>query len=202
MLFSIHSTRSARLAVLAYDISCPRRARGVRRVLDSLRHAKQYSVYEAMLSEGEFRGVLAEIASCCDFAADQLAAWWPLDGLRLHWHEHRLRVHARQGEPCRELAKLPPNIGNFVVCYDISDPEALAAVAAEIAVEAAMVQRSVYWLRASAQQLSELLARCSQHLADGDRLWVYPLRGSRELWRIGAQVNSILPIATHRWRSS
>lgn len=201
MLITVQGTRPSRLVVLAYDISCPRRARHVRRVLDSLQHAKQYSVYEAMLGDGEFRGVLAGIAMNCDFSSDLLAAWWPLDGLRLHWRQDRLLVNARNGEPRREPATLPSTIGNFVVCYDISDPDALDAVAAEVAVEAAMVQRSVYWLRAPAARLSALLARCAPHLAEGDRLWAYPLRGSHELWHVGTAINSILPIATHRWRS-
>jgi len=202
MLFSIVGAKPARLVVLSYDISCPRNARDVRKVLDSLHHAKQYSVFETMLGDGEFRGVLAEVSACCDFSTDRLAAWWPLDGLRLRWQSGRLLVDARNGGPCHETAKLPPNTGNFIVCYDISDPDALNAVAAEVAASAAMVQRSVYWLRTPTAQLSAMLARCAPHLAEGDRLWAYPLRGSHELWHVGTPVNSILPIATHRWRSS
>jgi CRISPR/Cas system-associated endoribonuclease Cas2 len=202
MLFSIQGTRPSRLAVLSYDISCPRRARRVRRVLDPLRIEKQYSVFETRLGKGEFNGVLAELSCICDFSCDRLAAWWPLDGLRLHWRQDRLMVDARMGEPCHEAAALPPNTGNFIVCYDISDPDALRAVAAQVAVGAVMVQRSVYWFRGSTVRLSALLARCAPHLAEGDKLWAYPLRGSHELWNVGAEVNSILPIATHHWRSS
>lgn len=202
MLLSIHGAKPARLVVLAYDIVCPRRARGVRKVLAALHHCKQYSVYETLLGEGEFRGVLAEVSATCDFPADRLAVWWPLDGLRLHWRQGRLLVAARAGEPGREPARLPPNTGNFVVCYDISDPDALVAVASEVAAESAMVQRTVYWLRAPTARLSALLARCAPHLAEGDRLWAYPLRGSHDLWHVGTLANSILPIATHRWRSS
>lgn len=202
MLFTIQGARPSRLVVLSYDICCPQRARRVRRVLDSLRIAKQYSVFEVRLGNGEFHGVLAGLSSLCDFSCDRLAAWWPLDGLRLHWRQDRLMVDAREGEACHAVAVLPPNIGNFVLCYDISDPDALRAVAAQVAVESVMVQRSVYWLRAPTTHLSALLARCAPHLADSDRLWAYPLRGSHELWHVGTQVNSILPIATHRWRSS
>lgn len=202
MLFAIQGARSSRLVVMSYDISCPRRARRVRRVLDPLRIEKQYSVFETRLGKGEFNCVLAELSCICDFSCDRLAAWWPLDGLRLHWRQGRLMVAARAGAPCDEPAVLPPNTGNFVVCYDISDPDALRAVAAQVAAETAMVQRSVYWLRAPTAKLSALLARCSPHLDDGDKLWAYPLRGCHALWNVGAEVNSILPIATHHWRSS
>lgn len=57
MIYGIVGPRPARLVVLSYDISCPRRARLVRRVLDAIHHAKQYSVYEAVLSDGAFRAM-------------------------------------------------------------------------------------------------------------------------------------------------
>jgi CRISPR-associated endonuclease Cas2 len=202
MMLAITGGRPARLVVLAYDITSPRRARCVRRILDSRHHAKQYSVFEVMLGDGELRGVLAEISTCCDFESDLLAAWWPADGLRLGWRQGRLTVTARNGEPCQTRASLRPNIGNFVVCYDVSDADALVAVAKEVAREGAMIQRSVYWLRIPTTRLTTLLQRCTGYLADGDRLWAYPLAGSRDLWHVGTPSTSIIPISTHRWRSS
>ncbi|EGV32679.1 CRISPR-associated protein Cas2 [Thiorhodococcus drewsii AZ1] len=202
MKYAIVGSRPARLVVISYDITIPGRARRVRGTLDSLHHAKQYSVYEAMLGGGEQRGVLAEIASCCDFASDLLAAWWPVDGLRLVWREDRLRVDARAGEPCGEPAVLRSNIGNFMVCYDMSDADALRAVAGIVSARTAMIQRSVYWLRAPASELTSLLARCAPLLDQDDRLWAYPLGRSRDLWQIGGTGSSLLPIANHRWRSS
>ena len=202
MIYAMAGARPARLAVLAYDIACPRRAYRVRKVLNPLHHAKQYSVYEAMLGAGYLRGLLAELSACCDFGADRLAVWWPLDGVRLEWQRGRLVVTARAGAPCREPAALRPNVGNFVVCYDVSDPAALRAVAAAVAAEGAMVQRSVYWLRLPARQLAAVVGRCAPHLAADDRLWAYPLGGCGDLWQVGAPPPSILPIATHRWRST
>lgn len=201
MLFAIQGEKPAKLVVFAYDIASPRRARSVRKVLDSIYHCKQYSVYEALLREGVWRGVLAELSDCCDFTADRLAVWWPLEGLRLVWQKGQLQVDARQGGPDRTSVTLPATIGNFMVCYDISDTDALDAVAAEVASRAAMVQRSVYWLRASPHELSALLAGCAPHLADSDRLWAYPLCGSHMLWQVGVAPSPILPISTHRWRS-
>lgn len=199
MLYAIAARAATRLVVLAYDIACPRRARAVRGTLAALHHAKQYSVFEAMLGEGELRGLLAELASDCDFPADRLAAWWPLDGLRLGWRAGALVADARDGAPCGRVAALPANTGNFILCYDVSDPDALHAVAGVIAPSAAMVQRSVYWLRAPARRLSALLGRCAPHLAETDRLWAYPLRASRDLWQVGSPAGAILPIATHQW---
>ena len=202
MIYAIAGARPARLAVLSYDIACPRRAYRVRKVLNPLHHAKQYSVFEAMLGEGQWRGLLAELSACCDFGADRLAVWWPLDGERLEWRQGRLTVTARAGAPRREPAALRPNLGNFVVCYDVSDPAALRAVADAVAPEGAMVQRSVYWLRLPTRQVAAVLRRCAPHLAEGDRLWAYPLAGCSDLWHVGSPAPSILPIATHRWRST
>jgi CRISPR/Cas system-associated endoribonuclease Cas2 len=83
---------------------------------------------------------------------------------------------------------------------DLDDQRQLAAAA--VAVEGAMVQRSVYWLRLPARQLTAVLGRCAPHLDADDRLWAYPLGGCGDLWQVGAPEPSILPIATHRWRST
>lgn len=198
MLIAIAGTRPSRLTVVAYDIGSPSRARRVRRVLDAVNHAKQYSVYETRLGHGELQRLLAEVSACCDPQADRLAAWWPVDGLRLVWSQHGLQAQA--GDVCEKPAQLRSNIGNFILCYDVSNAAALRAVAAEVAAESAMVQRSVYWLRASATRLAALLKRCTTYLETGDRLWAYPLGASRALWRMDeATAPSSLPIATHHW---
>lgn len=202
MIYAISDVRPARLVVLSYDISSPARARQVRRVLDAVHHAKQYSVYEALLCEGTLRGVLAEVSACCDFDSDLLAAWWPAQGLRLGWTDGQLRIEARRGEP-QAPQPLPPqaSFGNYVVCYDVSNPDALRRVAAEVASAGAMLQRSVYWLRLPRAQVTAILGRCAAHLDAGDRLWAYPLNGSGDLWRIGAPPSAVLPMHTHRWRT-
>lgn len=200
MLFTIQgNNKPSRLVAIAYDISCQRRARRIRRVLDSVHHAKQYSVYEAILTNGDFKGLLAELSIICDFEQDSLASWWPLDGLRLHYEKNQLMVCANFGQPCNEIADLPKNIGNFILCYDISDPDSLNAIAGKIAPETTAIQRSVYWLRGSTQRVTTLLQYCTAHLDEGDRLWAYPLRGVHELWHIGTSEQAILPISTHRW---
>ena len=121
MLYTITEERPARLTVLSYDIHSPRRAYRVRKALEPWRQAKQYSVYETLLGYGEFRGLTAELAECCDFTTDRLAS---------------------------------------------------------------------------------LMGRCRYHLAEEDRLWAYPLRGSHALWQIGAREAVVLPIATHHWSTS
>ncbi|MFB1488760.1 MULTISPECIES: hypothetical protein [unclassified Thiocapsa] len=200
MLITIAGRGTSRLMVVAYDIGSPSRARAVRRVLDAVNHAKQYSVYETLLGPGELRRLLNEVSACCDPSVDRLAAWWPLDGLRLVWGKAGLQAEAQSGGVCGTPERLRANIGNFMVCYDISDTAALRAVGAEVAAECAMVQRSVYWLRAPATRLAALLKRCSIHLETSDRLWAYPLGASRALWRMDEHAAPwLIPIATHHW---
>ena len=95
--------------------------------------------------------------------------------------------------------RVPVNTGNFVICYDVSDAAALAAVADFIAPCTMMVQRSVYWLRGSLGELTALFERCASLLAERDRLWAYPLRQAGDLWHVGRQSTSVLPISIHRW---
>jgi CRISPR/Cas system-associated endoribonuclease Cas2 len=200
MLIAIAGQGPSRLMVVAYDIGSPRRARKVRRVLDAVNHAKQYSVYETVLGPGELRRVLTEVRACCDPQSDRLAVWWPVGGARLVWSQNGLQSEALAGGNGGRPAHLSANIGNFMLCFDISDAAALRAVSAEIAAETAMVQRSVYWLRAPVAYLTALLKRCSALLETGDRLWAYPLGASRALWRMGEDTApSLLPISTHHW---
>lgn len=200
MLITIAGLPPSRLTVVAYDIGSSRRARAVRRVLDAVNHAKQYSVYEALLGPGELRRVLTEVRACCDLQSDRLAAWWPVGGVRLVWSQNALQTEAQAGSACGQPAHLNANIGNFMLCFDISNATALRAVSAEIAAETAMVQRSVYWLRAPVTHLTALLKRCNTFLETGDRLWAYPLGASRALWRMDEDTApSLIPIATHHW---
>jgi CRISPR-associated endonuclease Cas2 len=205
MLFSLdRPQQQPRLLVLAYDISSPRRARRARRLLHWLHHAKQYSVFEMMLTPAEMRGVLAELSDCCDLAKDKLAVWWPRNATRVEWQGQKLRPITRAAEPGpgSDAAPAIAGCGNFIVCYDVSDPQTLEWVGGRIARQGAMVQRSVYWLRLPPHRLAAVLERCGQHLAERDRLWAYPLRSADELWRIGEQRCSILPVAADRWARS
>lgn len=200
MLFTIDNPiQSSRLVVFSYDISCPSRARKARGVLESIYHAKQYSVFEARLPERLFREVLAELSTVIDPDRDLFCLWWPRDGLRLVWTKSGLvaRKHWHFGG---NGILVPVNTGNFIVCYDISDPGSLTAVGAIVAPQTMMLQRSVYWLRGNLEQLMELFAQCAPLLGETDRLWAYPLRVASDLWHIGNRDTSILPISTDRWR--
>lgn len=202
MLYTLECGKSIRLVVISYDIASPRRARAVRKILLGLSHTRQYSVYELLMGNSLIRDVLAEVSDSCDFTEDRLAVWWPWDGQRLIWQDKMLRMSARMGQPCHLTASLPRHLGNFIVCYDISDPDTLQKVARQIAAESMMIQRSVYWLRSSFSRLSSLLADCAPLLTENDRLWAYPLAGCHLLWRIGEPVSCVLPISTHRWEAS
>lgn len=199
MLLNMQAARSTppRLAVFAYDIGSPRRARAARAVLRGVQIEAQYSVFEARLTAPEFRGLLAEVSSACDLSADRLAVWWPRGGVRFEWRDRRLRV---RGANAASLAAAARGALNFIVCYDVSDDEARLRVARAVAANAAQVQRSVYWLRAAPGAVLPLLERCAAALGEGDRLWVYPLRRAGDLWQVGAQEAALLPMAAHHWR--
>jgi CRISPR/Cas system-associated endoribonuclease Cas2 len=188
------------LVVIAYDIPSPRRARRVRKALDPMLHEKQYSVYETFLGPGPFRGILAELTLHCDALEDSLISWRPRDSLRIVVENSTLRVTRAGANEQLELRDLAP-AGNFIVCYDISEPASLRAIGAIIAPECAMLQRSVYWLRAPFSVLRKLFEQCSRHLDDGDKLWAYPLAGSHSLWHISSQSCGVLPIENSNWRS-
>lgn len=193
--------RPARLAVVAYDVACPRRQRRVRRLLQELDTGCQYSVFELLLPHAQVRGVMAELSALCCLGEDRLALWWPLGGARLHWAEGRLRGRQRHAGSDRALPPHDVTAGsaNTIVCYDIADPERLRAVAQAIAPQAAMVQRSVYWLRMPAASMWAALQHCARRLDEGDRLWAYPLHGAEALWRVGESGSALLPMAAHRW---
>lgn len=200
MLLPIGGSPS-RLMVIAYDIPSPKRARAVRRLLDAVNHAKQYSVYETRLGPGQLRRLLNDVHACCDPSADQLAAWWPVDSARLIWGHNGLQIDTLTRNASPQPPNLHTNIGNFILCYDIRRAATLRTVSAEIAAECAMLQRSVYWLRASVTQLQTLLKRCAALLDNTDCLWAYPLGASRALWRMNSDdfTPSLLPISTHNW---
>lgn len=199
MLLPMIGIRNTRVAIISYDVRCPKRSRRVRQALDPWRFTKQYSVYELNLTPADLRTLLTEVRDACDLSTDSLLTWQPADGMRLIWNHGRLMISARGGDNCWQT--LPPRtaLGNFVICYDISDPKTLRAVGNEVAAEAAMLQRSVYWLRASLSTLSALFARCAQRLAATDRLWAYPLRGHHDLSALSTTASSLLPIAHHHW---
>jgi CRISPR/Cas system-associated endoribonuclease Cas2 len=203
MLLSVASAGPPpRLAVVAYDMACRRRAYRVRRVLESVHHARQYSVFEVLLRDAVLHGLLAELSAICDFDADRLAVWWPRPLLRLQWQAASLRaVEVIDGSP-RAVAPAQEALrgsGNFIICYDVSDPDALTTVAALIAARGMMLQRSVYWLRLPSKALIHVLEHCAACLSAGDRLWAYPLAGAHTLWQIGTTRSALLPVASHRW---
>ena len=200
------ATRPARLAVLSYDIAHPRRARRVRAILEPLQLGRQYSVFEVRLPIPAVHGLLAECTSQLDLRQDRLALWWPRDGVRLSWVSGKpgpsMAGAFGGGADARNdaAATLAP-ASNFVVCYDMSDPDSLREMGRLVAARGAMVQRSVYWLRMPARAVDALMARCVRTLQPGDRFWVYPLQNAGMLWRVGEREEpALFPIGRHHWR--
>ena len=195
MLLLHEAGPAARLAVFAYDLGDPRRARRARRVLQALKSAAQYSVFELWLSEGRARGVLAELAHACNLGEDRLALWWPAQGRSWRLSRAQLLPAVSALPALTELGRLGATPldhdalngnFNFMLSYDVHDPRALQRLGRAVAPVAVQVQRSVYWLRMPSSELRALLHRWSRLLGDEDRLWVHPLRRAADLWRIDA----------------
>lgn len=58
--------------IFAYDIGCPTRQRHARKLLRGYSHGGQQSMFECWLTPGEFRHVLAMLASTLHPEADRL----------------------------------------------------------------------------------------------------------------------------------
>ena len=87
-----------RLWMVAYDVACPRRWRGVFRLLKSWGGPVQYSVFACRLSDAELRDLAAGLEELLDAAEDR-AHIWPVCGQC----EARVRVLGRGGR----MAPLP-----------------------------------------------------------------------------------------------
>jgi CRISPR/Cas system-associated endoribonuclease Cas2 len=201
LLSTVDDRRAARLAVIAYDISMPKRARRVRRLLNAIRIEKQYSVFETCLLPSEFYGVIAELTTYCNLDRDRLAVWWPRDVVRLEWTIRHFRPASRGpafGDDAAATATMKKS-GNFIISYDVSDPGALDRIAGVVSAEGTMMQRSVYWLRLSYPRLIVVLERCARHLSEQDAFWIHPLQSASGLWRIGNAPSTLLPVTSDRW---
>ncbi len=190
--------RQPQLSVFAYDIASARRAYRVRRVLAGLRCNGQYSVCELHLTVPQLHDLLAELSTLCDPQADRLASWRPrnekvmaLDG------GGRLLVRSGTGGVWQPITGMTHDAcgGNFMICYDITEPEAVLTVGRKVAACATAVQRSVYWLRGAVGDLVDLAHRCAPHLGAADRFWIYPLASSSHLWRVQENAPCVLPVA-------
>lgn len=198
MLLNVRTARAApRLAVLAWDIACPRRARRVRTIVEPFHHARQYSVREMLADAGDLHGILAEVASTCDMAHDRIAVWWPRNAERVEWRDGLPTVIGLNSADARSAVTAP--VANVIVCYDVCDGDRLETVAAAVSSHGARLQRSVYWLRMPPDRLRGLIGPLSSHLAPEDRLWSYPLAGAHLLWQIGTAGHGLLPVGRHRW---
>lgn len=207
MLFGVTrwagAMRQPHLSVVAYDIACSRRAYRVRHVLAGLRCTGQYSVFELRMTVPQLRDLVAELTTLCDLGEDRLASWRPMEE-RVHVLDGHGNLLCRigAGSECessdRHGALLPAG-GNYMVCYDIGDPDALIEIGRRVAARAAAVQRSVYWLRGSVEEVRDLVSHCASFVAAGDRFWIYPLASAAHLWRVQDRESCMLPVATYDW---
>ena len=195
-----------RTVVFAYDVRCSRRSFRVRRALQTVQTAAQYSVFETWLTPTERRDLLAELTSHMEMNEDRLAVWSPCKQTRVEVRKAKARSNTvrvvsrasitRCGDSV--LAESWAGCGNSIVCYDIRDVDRLRAVAAAVASVTVAVQRSVYWLRAGWKDTNAIIRKLGELLDDDDSLWIYPLAHAGDLWRIQPSVSAMLPIGTEQ----
>lgn len=192
-------SRPAQWAVLAYDITCPRRAEAVRAALAPHGCHRQYSVWETRMPRSWVYDLLSELRAELDLDQDCLALWWPRRGARLALARNSTELRKPDGgvEPatlarhCKTLG----GAGSFLISYDIGEPRRLRAIHSLVVAGGVMVQRSVYQWRCSVSVLERLLDACRALLDAGDRFWIHPLQGAGDLWRVGEAQCSVLPIS-------
>jgi CRISPR/Cas system-associated endoribonuclease Cas2 len=208
MLMSIGAAgvSASRWVAFAYDIADPKRAREARGILAPHAGPRQYSVYECRMRYGWSHDLLAELSAVVHHTEDRLALWWPRNGTRVALQGNGKRsVRMETGDVevvgRARCAELMAGAGNFIVSYDIVDPDRARHVHATVASGGVMLQRSLYQWRCGAAVLFRMLDRCAEYIEPEDRFWVHPLRRIGDLWQLREAPSSLLPIATHHWNS-
>jgi len=76
---------------------------------------------------------------------------------------------------------------NFLVCYDIADPKRLHQVAKELERVGRRVQKSVFCVTGTRQELDGIMSALTQHIEPTvDRIQAWPIRTSTRSVRIDA----------------
>lgn len=170
--------------VFCYDISCPKRARSVRRSLQRWRVDGQLSVHETVLTPLEAEELGVELTALASPAEDSLILF---------------RLSRRGGGPIYALSSAEPSIplatggpapiprnlhdGWYIVAYDVVNPQRLRQVQRVAGAHGTFLQRSVYLFQGKGSDLTVLLQEEMRILVRGeDDARVYSLSGPDDLW--------------------
>lgn len=92
--------------------------------------------------------------------------------------------------------------GNWIIAYDVRDPQRLHAVQHLVAAHTQALQRSVYWLRSTTQEARRLAGELKQRLdLAADRCWLSPLHGAGDLWFVVGNPAPVLPVGGTQWQT-
>ncbi|MBK1620157.1 hypothetical protein CKO42_17255 [Lamprobacter modestohalophilus] len=168
--------------VFSYDISSPKNARAVRRVLKRWRLDGQLSVHEAIVTPGQAEALGVELAEQVDPETDSLIVF------RLSRRGHG-PVMVLSAPTAPSFARLPEGVprfpadGIYVLAYDVRHPKRLRRVQQATRSVGIFVQRSVYVYQGSGASLAALVNRLRDLLnMQEDDCRVYVLSGADDLW--------------------
>lgn len=169
--------------VFSYDISSPRQARLVRRVLFPLRMDGQLSVHEVILTPPEAGSVSRKLVDLVDDKTDSLVVFrlsrrgdGPVYALSL---ARSLSMFAHQ------LPSVPRYLhdGCYVLAYDVRNVRRLRRVHRAMSRKTVFLQRSLYLYQGAGTDLIAVLREVGELLKQKeDDLRVYSLTGPDDLW--------------------
>ena len=194
--------------VISYDISSPKMARAVRRLLQRWRLDGQLSVHEIVATPSQAEALAVELMERVDAETDSLILF------RLSRRGDG-PVHALvRSDTATPLAFPPrgmptyPEDGWFLVTYDIRDARRLRRVQRVTGRFAAFLQRSVYLFVGPGARLRALTEEVLPLLAGGeDDVRIYPLSGPDDLWFLCGAPPTLVgagqaPVSPWHWRGS
>jgi len=169
--------------VFSYDISSPRSARQVRRILYPLRLDGQLSVHEVILTPPEAGAVSLDLLDLVDPKTDSLVVF------RLSRRGNGPVYSLSSARPAMLFAQpmsAPPrhlHDGCYVLAYDVRDVRRLRRVHRTMSRKTVFLQRSLYLFQGAGAELGALVREATKLLEQGlDDLRLYALAGPDDLW--------------------
>ncbi|WP_200388279.1 CRISPR-associated endonuclease Cas2 [Thiocapsa imhoffii] len=169
--------------VFSYDISSPRLARQVRRLLYPLRFDGQLSVHEVILTPPEAGAISRELMEWVDEETDSLVVF------RLSRRGDGPVYTLSSARPAslfaHRMSVLPPNLhdGCYILAYDVREVRRLRRLHQMMRRKTVFLQRSLYLFQGLGVELIELLNEVCDLLEQGvDDLRAYALSSPDDLW--------------------
>ena len=168
--------------VFAYDISDPKRARGIRKAITRWRIDGQYSVHETQLGQRDYEAVCAEMIELSDAQTDRALAAKLNSHKRSIYHLHHQPRRRSILGPAHRPAPQRWQDGCYLLSYDVRDRRRLQRVQRKIKSAVIPLQRSVFLFSGKGQALDTICEHVAAilDLAEDD-CRVYHLRSPSDI---------------------